>query len=315
METTSEVLDVGGPSQDWWDARMRSCENHGESGNTASRTFKGEMRNRLFFGEFDDTAVRDLESSPRTEMEVHCFPESGLEFISRPVKERWKVARCPQECWRDQLRTYGDEPHTQSCEGSWGEQRVTCGDELQAHHHPEEFGGHVAWTFEGEREIHHQGWDTWDVRGEIGDIVARTLEDSLRAHHRPEELQETVLRTLEGLIHDQLEDRWRSDGETSGSELSGDRRKRSRETIMEVHENGVRRAHHSGGSENLKRDRDIVMRSTRACRDMLKLATSERMREPKRGARRSIMNRLIVGTSWPEHARLPRIRGASWRRY
>ena len=41
------------------------------------------------------------------EMEVHRFPESGLEFISRPVKERLKVARCPQECWRDQLGRTG----------------------------------------------------------------------------------------------------------------------------------------------------------------------------------------------------------------
>ena len=79
---------------------------------TASRTFKGEMRSHLPSKEFDDTAVRDLESSPRTEMD--------LEFISRLVKERLKVARGPQECWRDQLRTYGDEPHPQSCEGSWG---------------------------------------------------------------------------------------------------------------------------------------------------------------------------------------------------
>ena len=112
-------------------------------------------------------------------MEVHRFPESGLEFISRPVKERLKVARCPQECWRDQLGTYGEEPHTQSCEGSWGEQRGTCGDEPQAHHHPEVFGDHVAWTFEGEREIHHQKRDTWVACGEIGDAMARGLEDSL----------------------------------------------------------------------------------------------------------------------------------------
>ena len=60
VETTSEVLNVGGPSQDWWGARMRSCENHGESGDTASRTFKGEMRSHLPSGKFDDTAVRDL---------------------------------------------------------------------------------------------------------------------------------------------------------------------------------------------------------------------------------------------------------------
>ena len=46
--------------------------------------------------------------------------------------------------------------------------------------------------------------------------MARTLEDSLRVHQCPGELQETVLRTLEGLIHDQLENRWRIDGETSG---------------------------------------------------------------------------------------------------
>ena len=238
-----------------WRRLLKSCcENDGESGDTASRTFKGEMRSQLPCGEFDDTAVRDLESSPRTEMEVHRFPESGLEFISRPVKERWKG--CPQECCRDQLRTYGDEPHTQSCEGSWGEQRGTCGDEPQAHHHPEAFGDHVVWTFKGEREIHHQERDTWDVRGQIGDIIARSLEGSLRTHHRPGELQDTVLRTLEGLIHDQLEDSWRIDGETSGSEPSGDRRKRSRETVMELHENGVRQAHHSGENENLKRNRE-----------------------------------------------------------
>ena len=68
VKTTSEVLDVGGPSQDWWDARMRSCENHGESGDTALRTFEGEMRSHPPSEELDDTAMRDLEGSPRTEI-------------------------------------------------------------------------------------------------------------------------------------------------------------------------------------------------------------------------------------------------------
>ena len=36
----------------------------------------------------------------------------------------------------------------------------------------------------------------------IADIMARSLEDTLRAHHRPGESQETVLKTLEGWIHD-----------------------------------------------------------------------------------------------------------------
>ena len=107
--------------------------------------------------------------------------------------------------------------------------------------------------------MHHQARDTWVVCGEIGDTMARTLEDSLRAHHRSGELQETVFRTLEGLIHGQLKDRWRIDGETSGSEPSDDRRKRSRETVVEVHEDGVRQAHHSGESENLERNREVIM--------------------------------------------------------
>ena len=158
-------------------------------------------------------------------MEVHRFPESGLEFISRPVKERLKVARCPQECWR-QLGTYGEEPHILNIVrvvGENSEERAGMSHRLIII--LEVFGDHVAWTFEGEREIHYQGRDTWVVCGEIGDTMARTLEDSLRAHHRSGELQETVPRTLEGLIHGQLKDRWRIDGETSGSEeKSRDRR-------------------------------------------------------------------------------------------
>ena len=61
------------------------------------------------------------------------------------------------------------------------------------------------------------------------------------------------------MTHDQPEDRRRIDGETSRSDSSGDRRKRSRETVMEVHENRVRQAHHSGESENLERDRETIM--------------------------------------------------------
>ena len=112
----------------------------------------------------------------------------------------------------------------------------------------------MAWTFEGEREIHSPRRDTWDVRGESGDTTARTLEDGLRVRRRLGELQEIVLRTLtqvlesfgdasawafkgKGRIHDQLEDRWRINGETYGSKTCGDRRKRRRETGMEDHEN------------------------------------------------------------------------------
>ena len=108
-------------------------ENHGEIGDTALRTFEGEMTSHLPSEEFDDTALRDLEGSLRTEMEVHRFPESGLKFIARPFKERLKVAHCSEDCWRDQVRTRGDEPQVQSCEDCWGYQRRTCGDEPQTH--------------------------------------------------------------------------------------------------------------------------------------------------------------------------------------
>ena len=35
--------------------------------------------------------------------------------------------------------------------------------------------------------------------------------------------------------------------------------KRSRETVVEVHEDGVRQAHHSGETENLERNREVIM--------------------------------------------------------
>ena len=60
---------------------MRSCKHRGEIGHAALRTVEGEMRSHVPSEKFDDTLVRDLEGSLRTEMEVHRFPESGLEFI------------------------------------------------------------------------------------------------------------------------------------------------------------------------------------------------------------------------------------------
>ena len=159
----------------------------------------------------------------------------------------------------------------------------TCGEDPQVHHHPEEFGDHVVLTSKGEHDMHDRGIDTWDVHGDIGDTMARTLEDSLMVHLEGFGNASAWAFKEERRVHDQLEDRWRINGETYGSDewrssqqISRGRHhengirparhfgeeatpERRRETVVEVHENGAIEAHHFGENENLKRDRETVV--------------------------------------------------------
>ena len=148
VETASEVLQVG-RSQAWWGTRTRSCENGGENGDTAVRTFEGRMRMQLHSEELDNAALRDLEGLLKAELEVHHFLECDWHLVARAFKEELKVPHCSVDCWRDQWRT--------------------CGHEPKVHHiHPEGFREHVVQTFESERETHHQGRDAWGFPAEIG---------------------------------------------------------------------------------------------------------------------------------------------------